>query len=294
MENGKKPINILIDTDIGGDIDDALALALALNSPELNIVGITTNYLSNAWRTQLTREMLAVFGREDIDVAMGAEKPLIGWWDDNHALPERPVSLSKDGRELPCACDYIVQKAEETEGLTIVAIGPMTSVGLAFAKAPHIASRVKVVLMGGQANKAFPEWNIQCDPEAASIVFRSGAPITMVGLDVTNRCTFTKEDIAVIQAADNPRARHLSGMLDTFLEKFGFLPVLHDPLALSSLLWDDLMTFEDKLIRVETGGAFTRGVTVDASWGNQERNARVAVDVKPEEFKCRLLERLTR
>ncbi len=294
MENGKKPVNILIDTDIGGDIDDALALALALNSPELNIVGITTNYLSNAWRTELTKEMLAVFGREDIDVAMGAEKPLIGWWDDNHALPARPVSLSRDGRELPCACDYIVQKAEQMEDLTIVAIGPMTSVGLAFAKAPHIASRVKVLLMGGQANKAFPEWNIQCDPEAASIVFRSGAPITMVGLDVTNRCTFTKEDIAVIQAADNPRARHLSGMIDTFLEKFGFLPVLHDPLALSVLLWDDLMTFEDKLIRVETGGAFTRGVTVDASWGNAERNARVAVDVKPEEFKCRLLERLTR
>ena len=71
MENGKKPLDILIDTDIGGDIDDALALALALNSPEINLVGITTNYLSNQWRTDLTREMLAAFGRADIEVAMG-------------------------------------------------------------------------------------------------------------------------------------------------------------------------------------------------------------------------------
>ena len=294
MENGKKPLDILIDTDIGGDIDDALALALALNSPEINLVGITTNYLSNQWRTDLTREMLAAFGRADIEVAMGAEKPLLGWWDDNRTLPKRPVSLARDGRELPCACDYIVEKAERTEGLTIVAIGPMTSVGLAFAKAPHIAGRVRVVLMGGQTDKAFPEWNIQCDPEAAAIVFASGAPITMVGLDVTNRCTFTMEDIAAIKAADNPRARHLSRMLDDFLDRFGFMPVLHDPLAMSVLLWDDLLTFEDKLIRVETAGAFTRGVTVDASWGHTERNARVAVDVKPEAFKCRLLERLTR
>ena len=286
------PRNILIDTDIGGDIDDALALALALNSPEVNVVGITTNYLANAWRTDLTRELLAVYGRSDIEVAMGAEKPLLGWWDDNHTPPEKPVSRGADGRLLPCACDYIVEKAETVEDLTIVAIGPMTSVGLAFAKAPHLAKRVKVVLMGGQTDKAFPEWNIQCDPEAAAIVFDSGAPITMVGLDVTTRCTFTQEDIARIKAADNPRARHLSGMLDTFLEKFQFLPILHDPLALSALIWDDLLTFEDRLIRVETTGKYTRGVTMDDSWGHTEKNARVAVDVRAEEFRERLLGRL--
>ena len=78
---------ILIDTDIGGDVDDALALAMALNTPNVEIVGITNVYLANAWRAGVTKELLRVYGREQIPVCAGAEKPLIGWWDD--ACPVR-------------------------------------------------------------------------------------------------------------------------------------------------------------------------------------------------------------
>lgn len=289
----KRPVKLLIDTDIGGDVDDALALALALNSPEIDVVAITTVYLANEWRANLTRNMLKIYGREDIPVSTGAEKPLIGWWDENR-IPSSARDFGViDKRPLPCACDYIIETVEKYGQLTIAAIGPLTNVALAIAKAPYIIPNIRLVIMGGQLTKAHPEWNIACDPEAARIVLESGADITMVGLDVTNRCTFTRDDIEYVKQTGNPRTELLGEMLDTFCEKFGFLPVLHDPLAVSCLIWDDIIKFEDKKILVETAGNHTRGVTVDCDWG-EGYPVRGAVDVKPEEFKKRLLKRIAR
>ncbi|MGF7141822.1 inosine-uridine nucleoside N-ribohydrolase [Anaerotaenia torta] len=289
----KKPVNLLIDTDIGGDVDDALALALALNSPEINIVGITAVYLANEWRANVTRNMLKVFGREDIPVSTGAEKPLIGWWDESR-IPNSSKDFGiLDGKPLPCACDFIIETVKKYGALTIAAIGPLTNVALAIAKAPYIVPDIKIIMMGGQITKAHPEWNIVCDPEAARIVFESGASIVMTGLDVTNRCTFTREDIEYVKQAGNERSTLLGEMLDTFCVNFGYLPILHDPLALSCLIWDDLITFEDKKILIETSGQYTRGLTIDCDWG-EGNPVKAAVDVKPEEFKKRLLERIVR
>lgn len=282
---------ILIDTDIGGDVDDALALALALNSPELDIVGITNVYLANEWRANVTRNMLWVYGREDIPVCTGAEKPLIGWWDESR-IPNSSRDFGRiAGKPLPPACDFIVQTAEQYEDLTIVAIGPLTNVALAIAKAPYIIPRIRIVMMGGQINQAHPEWNIVCDPEAARIVFESGADIRMVGLDVTNQCRFTREDVDYIKGIGNPRTDLLGEMMEMFITNFGFLPILHDPLAMSALLWDDLITFADKKILIETGGQYTRGLTIDCDWG-EGTSVRAAVSVRADEFKKRLIERL--
>lgn len=290
MEAKKK---ILIDTDIGGDVDDALALALALNSPELEIVGITNVYLANEWRAGVTRHVLQVYGRENIPVHTGAEKPLIGWWDEKR-IPNSSDTAAPAGEqgEAPLsACDFIVQTARAHEGLILVAIGPLTNVALAFAKAPDIVNRVKIVMMGGELDKAHPEWNIVCDPEAARIVFESGAQIRMVGLDVTNRCRFTKEDVERISRTGNPRTDMLGEMMELFTQNFGYLPILHDPLALSALLWDDIITFEEKKVLVETAGQYTRGLTIDCDWG-EGTAVQAAVDVKVELFKERLIGRL--
>lgn len=282
---------ILIDTDIGGDVDDALALALALNSPELEIIGITNVYLANEWRANVTRNILRVYNREDIPVSTGAEKPLIGWWDESR-IPNSSRDFGQiGGKPLPCACDFIIQMAEQEDNLTILAIGPLTNVGLAIAKAPHILSKINIVMMGGQINKAHPEWNIVCDPEAARIVFESGVPIRMAGLDVTNRCQFTREEVDEIKNTGNPRTDMLGEMMELFIKNFGYLPILHDPLALAALLWEDLLTFEDKHILVETGGQYTRGLTIDCDWGEGVL-VKAATDVNVEEFKKRLIGRL--
>lgn len=282
---------ILIDTDIGGDVDDALALALALNSPEqLEIAGITNVYLANAWRAGVTKRVLKVYGREEIPVCTGAEKPLIGWWDENRIPNSSPDYGEFRGEKLPHASDFIIRMAEQ-EDLTLVAIGPMTNIGLALAKAPHIASRLRIVMMGGQVTKAHPEWNIVCDPEAARIVFESGVPIHMIGLDVTNRCQFTREEVDEVKAAGNAHTELLGEMMEIFIKNFGYLPILHDPLAMATLLWEDLVTFEEKKILIETAGQYTRGLTVDCDWGDGVP-VQVAVDVRVEEFKRRLIEKL--
>lgn len=288
MEAKKK---ILIDTDIGGDVDDALALALALNSSELEIVGITNVYLANEWRANVTRNMLKVYGREDIPVCTGAEKPLIGWWDENRIPNSSADFASIEGNEKLCACDFILKMAKEHEDLIVVAIGPLTNVALAIAKEPAIVNRIRIVMMGGEIDKAHPEWNIVCDPEAARIVFESGVQIQMVGLDVTNRCRFTREDVDRIKQTGNPRTDLLGEMMELFIKNFGYLPILHDPLAMSALLWDDLLVFEEKKILVETAGQYTRGLTIDCDWG-EGMPVQAATDVNAELFKERLIGRL--
>lgn len=282
---------ILIDTDIGGDVDDALALAMALNTPDIEIVGITNVYLANAWRAGVTKQLLKVYGREDIPVCTGAEKPLIGWWDESRIPNSSPDYGEYRGEALPHACDFIIRMAETVEDLTVVAIGPLTNLGLALAKAPHIAGKIRILMMGGQVNRAHPEWNIVCDPEAARIVFESGAPITMVGLDVTNRCQFTREEVDMVGQAGNVRSDTLAQMMEIFIQNFGYLPILHDPLAMSLLMWDDILTLEKKNILIETGGQYTRGLTIDCDWGDGVP-VTVATDVNVEEFKRRVIELL--
>lgn len=284
-------MHVLIDTDVGGDVDDALAMALALQTPEIDIVAVTCVYLANEWRANIARNILQTFGRNDIPVCTGAEKPLNGWWDES-----RIPNSSKDfgtihGEPLPHASEYIIHMAEQYDDLIIAAIGPLTNVALAIAKAPYIINKIRIVMMGGQLNKAHPEWNIVCDPEAARIVFESGIRIRMVGLDVTNLCQFTREEIEYVKGIGNPRTDMLGEMMDTFCEKFGYLPILHDPLAMSDLIWDDIMTFEQKKVLIETRGEYTRGLTIDCDWG-EGYPVEAAVAVDTEKFKKRLLEKL--
>lgn len=284
---------IVIDTDLGGDIDDALALSLALVSPEIEIVGITTVYLAAEWRARVIQRILKAYKRTDLKIALGTEKPLCGWWDEKRPPDTGKAAPELEGVVTVPACDYLIEQVNKYEDLIILAIGPLTNIALMLAKEPQIASRTRIVMMGGQMNKAHPEWNIACDPEAARIVFESGIAVTMVGLDVTNRCRFTYDHIDRIKAASNERTDLLHEMILTFIEQFGFMPVLHDPLALAAIIWPELVTFEEKTILIETRGEFTRGVTVDCDWKHQP-NAMAAVDVKVEDFIDNLLVRITR
>lgn len=268
---------MIIDTDIGGDIDDALTLAMALHSSAVNLLGITTVYIGNEWRCGIARQMLAAFGREDIPVFFGAEKPLMGTWGEASPGANHGV-------------DFIIRTARERK-ITLLVIGPMTNIGLALAMAPDIVPNVEIYAMGGMVTRAHPEWNILCDPEAAQIVLNSGARVTLVGLDVTERCTLSKEESIALVAGENSEMLFLQGEMHKFFSNFSFLPTLHDPLTLLCLLQPDVCTYEMKNIQIETCGEFTRGISVDQRYP-ENASIRVAVDVKVDVAKkeiCRLV-----
>ena len=270
-----------IDTDMGGDIDDALAIAMALHSQELHVIGVSTVYIGNAWRTDLVRSMMEAYGRADIPAHLGAEKPLAGLWNNQALAP----ALAND------AVPALIRAARENPGLCVAAIGPLTNVALALAQAPDIAKNLRLFVMGGMITMAYPEWNIVCDPEAARIVLESDAGITLVGLDVTEKCRLNKEESLALVMGESREMRFLRGEMERFFASFSFLPVLHDPLTIAALLWDDLLTYEMKDIVIETKGEFTRGVTVERRF-SQNKRIRVAVSVHAQEAVERMVKRI--
>ncbi len=272
---------IWIDTDMGGDIDDALAISMALHSRELQMIGISTVYIGNAWRTDLVRSMMEAFGHSGIPVHLGAEKPLAGLW--NNYVPE-PL-LPND------AVPALIKAARENPGLCVAAIGPLTNIALALAQAPEIADNLRFYIMGGMVTMAYPEWNIVCDPEAARIVMESGADITLVGLDVTEKCRLNKEEAQALVMGESRDMCFLQGEMERFLKNFNFLPVLHDPLTIAALLWNDLMTYEMKDIVIETRGEFTRGATVERRFSDK-KPIRTAVCVDAPKALERMVKRI--
>ena len=260
-------MDLMIDTDVGGDIDDALALSMAFKDPDIHLRGITTVYIANAWRADLVRRMARAYGRET-PVFAGAEKPLVGSWGQEEC-----------GKND--AADFICDQARQGP-LNLLAIGPLTNVAAALIKDPGIAKNLRLTVMGGMVTCAFPEWNIQCDPEAAQIVMASGADITLVGLDVTEKCRLTEKEAWDLVRGGDAAMTFLRGEMQRSFEQFHFLPTLHDPLALLCLLREDICQYEMKDIQVETQGKWTRGVTVDRRFSD-DKPIRTAVSVRAEE-----------
>jgi purine nucleosidase len=277
MRNKEMKEKIIIDTDIGDDIDDALALALALNSPELEVVGVTTVYKNIRARARLARKLLLMAGREDIPVYAGLGQPLINRVNEdeipNHYLKEMddtPFNEDMDG------VDFIINTLMSSEGdISLVPVGPLTNIAMAIMKRPEIKSKIKnIVLMGGAYYFQYNEYNIQCDPEAARVVFQSGINIKAVGLDVTLKCQLTHEDIARIENQSEDLTRFLSSLISHWRGKNDYLPILHDPLAVYAVFNDGLLEFSEEKIMVETKGEFTRGMTFNQTayrWGNTDK-----------------------
>ncbi|MDR1663424.1 MAG: nucleoside hydrolase [Clostridiales bacterium] len=277
---------VLIDTDIGGDVDDAIALALALSSPEISVAGISLVYLGNAWRHGILSNMLEVYGRKDIPVAIGAEKPLIGsWGQSGDTEAERsgasPVFIDERNR----AAEFIIRLCEDDPELTLVPIGPLTNLAAAMLAAPRIAKGRRIMLMGGSPGDGRAEWNFLCDPEAAVTVLNSGAAVSIVGLNVTELCRFTQAEVDSF-AHGGKKERLLYEMMRDFTREH-YLPVLHDPLAVGALLWDDVIAFEKKRVSVELCDRSRRGALTETENGAE---VRIATEVNPELFRKRLIE----
>ena len=274
------PIPILIDCDPGHD--DAIALLLALASPEVELVGVTT-VAGNQTLDKTTANALRVLefaGRSDIPVFAGADRPFLRAQDvaahvhgesglDGPVLPEPLIEL--DGRH---AVDLIVETvlAHEPGTVTLVPTGALTNIALAVRREPRIVERVKqVVLMGGGVHvgnwSPVAEFNIVIDPEAADIVFSAGWKVVMVGLDLTHQALATPEVRESIAAVGTAPARFVGELLDFFGHAYsevqGFdSPPVHDPCAVAYVIDPTIVRAERMPIAIETQGRLTTGMTV--------------------------------
>jgi len=282
------PKKIIIDTDPG--TDDAMALMLALNSPELDVRALTVvpgnvtaqQGLENALR------LISLANRCDIPVAGGAQHPLFQklvtaeYWHGKNGLANIELPPSKCKADARYAADLIIEIVHAApHEITLVPIGPLTNIALAAEKDPTIVPLVKeVILMGGSISggnvNAAAEANIANDPEAAQIVFQAGWPVTMVGLDVSNKTLFTKKELDALAETHGPISDFIAKIASFLIElsgRFGWSgTAMYDPLAVGVTIDSTLVTAPAMHVDVETRGEFTRGETVANRQGYVERN----------------------
>jgi len=297
-------MKILIDCDPGHD--DMMAIMLACASAELQVLGVTTvagnQTGEKTWRN--ARRILTLIGRTDIPAARGADRPLLR---EPTVAPEIHGVSGLDGADLPepgwrglaeQAVDFLIRVIMGSrEPVTLVPTGPLTNVALALLKEPALAQKVgRIVLMGGAVYDSnitpAAEFNIYVDPEAAKIVFECGAPIVMVGLDVTNKARLSFADIDELGSWNGRVSRVVAPLLRFFAranhEIFGFDGApLHDALAVAHLLKPEVIRTRRMNVAIETTGEHTRGRTVADVYGVTRRppNAEVALEVNQPLFK---------
>ena len=300
------PIRVIFDTDLGTDVDDCIALAFLLGSPEIQIEGITCVYGDVSLRARMCRKLLDLRGRSDIPVYEGISAPLLGlqpiYWPGHEGIGLLEEGESFDEGPSQHAVDYLIETVLSNPGqIHLLAVGPLTNVATAMIREPRFAETLAhLTIMGGRIQTEVSAWgpsehNIKCDPEAAHVVFASGAPISLVPLDVTLRATIDQRGIDALRARKTPYHDAVADQIalyPPFTERGG-KTFLHDPLAAATLVRSDLLIWQDVSIDVELTGTFTKAMTV-AHPATAERPAtvRVALDLHREECETFIVERI--
>jgi pyrimidine-specific ribonucleoside hydrolase len=305
------PTPIILDCDPGHD--DAIALLLAIASPEVELVGVTT-VAGNTTIDKTTNNALRILelaGRSDIPVYRGADRPFIRAQDvATHVHGESGL----DGPELPPpstreqelhAVDYLAQDIRARDGkVTLIPTGPLTNIGLLFALHPDVRPE-RIVVMGGaigEGNRTpAAEFNIWADPEAAQRVFVEGGDTTMIGLDVTHRALITDAHTERMRGAG--RVGKVVAELMDFYARFhkSRYPDLegspmHDPVCVAHVIDPSLVTVLAAAIEIDCSGGPSWGRT-NVDWRNREHfgepNAKVGVDIDGERFAELVVERIS-
>lgn len=282
------PKRVIIDTDPG--TDDAMAIILALNSPELKVEALTVvpGNVDGRQGLENALKIVSLAGRCDVIVAGGAQYPLnqklitAQFWHGKNGLANVELPASKCKADPRFGPDLIIEMIHRyPHEITLIPVGPLTNIALAVSKDPSIASLVKdVVIMGGSITggnvNGAAEANIYNDPEAAAIVFNAGWMVTMVGSDVGERTLITRNYLAELQSSHGPESDFIAKIADFYLnrsEKSGYSgAAMYDPLAVGIALDPTLGTLKEMHVDVETKGEFTRGETVANRMGSDENN----------------------
>ncbi|WP_405061384.1 nucleoside hydrolase [Kribbella sp. NBC_01505] len=243
--------SLTLDTDIGSDVDDVLALAAIFGSPELDLAAVTTVYGDTLLRARMVRRVTGTAGREPGPIVPGRAATRSGrevWWPGH----EGALLAGLDQEEIDSEADPIELLASSP---TVVAIGPLTNVAEAVERQGHAIANLCV--MGGDFSRTEPEHNIKCDVDAAAAVFGSGVPATVIGLDQTTRLRLGGSVVAAVEAA-GPLGQLLAAEMRQFW-KFTAEDsnVPHDPAAVLTLTDPELFTFGTGRIAVDPAG-FTR------------------------------------
>ena len=306
---------IIIDTDPGQD--DAVAILLALASPEIEVLGIVAvagNVPLHLTEVN-TRKICELAGKTNTKVFAGASRPLL------RKLVTAEYVHGKtglDGPDLPnpmmplqaqFGVDFIIDtlRSEPANTVTLCPLGPLTNIALALVKAPDIASRIKqIVLMGGgffEGGNVTPaaEFNIYVDPHAAAIVFQSGVPIVMMPLDMTHKALTTKMRVDRFRQGGSAIMEAVALWIDYF-ERFDENKYgtdggpLHDPTVIAWLIKPELFNGRDCNVEIETASELTMGMTVIDWWGvtGRPKNAHVIREVEADGFFNLIYERISK
>ncbi|MBO5223558.1 MAG: nucleoside hydrolase [Clostridia bacterium] len=294
---------LLIDTDIGDDIDDLFALYFALRKG-VEIVGVTTVFKDTVQRAKMVKKLFNEFGEgyEKVPVYAGYGTPLNGVGGDKEKLCQYTPDIeqfSPDNEREEEAVDFIISACEKYGSeLTIVAIGPFTNIAKAIQKKPNVFHNVSFVIMGGAFFRQYADWNVMCDVESAKIMFDNVPSLECLGADVTHKLDITDKEKAEIldykNHGMNKAGRYVSEIFGIFTN-YNRPMYLHDPLAVYFPTNREICTMEKARVEVLTEGIM-RGITFNidaynkaymnpycAGYENKNRIS-VAKDVKKQEF----------
>ncbi|MGJ7439677.1 nucleoside hydrolase [Aquipuribacter sp. MA13-6] len=302
--SGIAPTPILLDCDPGHD--DAVAILLALGSPSVRLLGITTCFGNCAVEdaTRNAQRVLALAGREDIPVAAGAAGPMRGETELGNYV--HGVS-GLDGPELP---EPTVQPVDEPatellrrmlvdspDPVTVVVTGPMTNLGILLSEEPGLTAHIRqIVFMGGSTERGnhtpTAEFNTFADPEALDVVLRAGVPVRMVGLNLTHQALATPAVVARMAAMPHDVGRTCAAWMGFFGDSYERIwefaaPPVHDPCTIAALLDPDVIRWRDCFLGVELKGTWTRGTTVVDLFDrlpDHAPNASVAMELDAERY----------
>ncbi len=298
-------VRTILDTDIGTDVDDCLAVAFMVGSPEFQLEGVTTVYGDVALRGAMVRKLFKLRGIDDVPIRLGAGRPLLGlrdvYWEGHEGK-----GLVEAGKEEPFddehAVDFIVRTVMANLGeIHLLAIGPLTNLALAMLKEPRLASNLAhLTIMGGvvrdtdRLDLPIAEHNIVCDPEAAHVVLSSGAPMTLVPLDVTTKCSIKARDVEELRGRGTRFHDAVAEQVERYprFARQGYT-WLHDPLAAAVIVEPSLAEFSPCHVAVETGGRLTTAMTVVNKPSEKfPENARIALKVDSSRAERFILERM--
>lgn len=306
------PTPVLIDCDPGHD--DAIALMLALASPEVELLGVTTvagnttleNTTANALR------VLELADRPDIPVVAGCARPLVRELvvaENVHGVSglDGPVLAPPSNSPRPGhAIDFLAGIIlESTAPVTLIAVGPLTNIALLLSRYPEVVFKLgRIVSMGGAVGLGnvtpAAEFNIYVDPEAADVVYRAGVDVTLIGLDITHQAMLGTDHADRLRTVGEC-GRFVAELLDFFITSHprtytGSGAPIHDAVAVADVVWPNLISASPMHVEVDTTTGPCRGRTVADRWGVTDRpaNARVGLDLDGERFSELLIERIAR